>query len=154
MHYALRVSVAAAALWGAAARIPASDEAISPPGRLRDPFRPVGYRPPLPPGRDPSPPPAAPQTPARDAPPPELWEEARRMVAVQGVTSIGDRKMAMINDRVVGVGDKVELFYAGFIFRWIVDNLDERGVGLRRVEETGGPASGSERPPAKPPQQE
>lgn len=151
LQYALRASVAATALLGAAARMSASNIEISPPGRLRDPFRPVGYRSPLAPADAPAPTPPTPQPSPRFAPPPELWEEARRLMVVQGITSGGGRRMAMINNRVVSVGDTVELLYGGFLFRWIVDALDEHGVGLKRVEETDGPAPGPERPPAQPP---
>ncbi len=124
-----------------------ADEPISPPGRLRDPFRPIGYRPPS--VRPPEPPAPVP-TPVRSAASAETWEKARSMVQVQGFTSIGGRRMAIINDRVVSVGDKVELFYEGFLFRWVVDTLDEQGVTLRRLEETDGAAPGAESPPAAP----
>lgn len=121
-------------------RLPSAAEDISPPGRLRDPFQPIGYSPPAVAPKEP--PPTLPVSGAPMIPPPELWEEARKMLRVGGFTAIGSRRRALINDRVVGEGDRVEVEHQGFLFRWIVDKVDQQGVDLRPVVETSPPAAG------------
>lgn len=119
--------------------VAAADEPITPPGRLRDPFTPIGYVPPSPKDTLPASLPPVISTPM---PTPEMWEEARRTLRVGGVTAIGNRRKALINDRVVGEGDRVEVQHRGFLFRWVVDRVDEQGVSLRPVVETNPPAAG------------
>jgi hypothetical protein len=117
-----------AALVFAAAAIAADGDGESVGAVLRDPFWPIGYRP------------ASTATasalssgsPPQAAPTEEQWEAARRKVVVQGVTRRGDRAMAIINDRVIGVGEIVEAREGGFIFRWRVEAVEESGVIIRR----------------------
>lgn len=125
------------------AGVAVATEPITPPGRLRDPFTPIGYVPPPP---KETPPAALPPVITVSMPTPEMWEEARRSLRVGGVTAIGSRRRALINDRVVGEGDQVETHHRGFLFRWIVDKVEEQGVSLRPVVQANPPPRAGETP--------
>ncbi len=134
---------------GLLAALAAAPLAIGAP--LRDPFLPIGYQPPPPPMD--TPPPSHSHVPAVSpprAPSPEQWDEALRQVRVQGITRRGERAVAVVNGRVLGVGDRIELRWSGFVFQWRVEAIDARGVKLVRIHESGDDAEGTVIPATSP----
>ncbi len=90
-----------------------------------------------------SPPEPSPATTPTD----DQWESARGRVKVRGVIRASGQTLVNINDRVVGVGDSVELREGEWVFRWRVETIGESGVTLQRLEYIRAPPEDSGRKP-------
>lgn len=101
---------------------------------LRNPFLPPGFRAP-PRGPHPADPDAVePERPA--GPSPEQWEAARAALLISGISRRGEDMAALVNGRVVAVGDIIEVFHDGHLFRWNIESIGLRtGLELRPLDE-------------------
>ncbi len=108
-------------------------------GPPRNPFWPVGYRPP-------------------DAPVPddpqeveelelqessrieEAWTAAHARLSIHGVSRLGEHRVALINGQPVRPGSLISVRHDGRLFRWRVSAIDQAGIRLERVDVTTLPA--------------
>ncbi len=105
----------------------------APPVELRDPFWPVGYKPPPPKSKtakkvDEAPKPAAPV----EIPP--KWDEARKQVNVKGIMKRAGGYMAVINNQVCSENDTISTTYDGRKYVWRIGTITEKGVTFERLE--------------------
>ena len=105
----------------------------APPVELRDPFWPVGYKPPPPKSKtvrkvDESPKPAAPV----EIPP--KWDEARKLVNVKGIMKRAGGFMAVINNQVCSENDTISTTLDGRKYVWRIGSITEKGVTFERLE--------------------
>ena len=125
--------------WG---QEPVSEEGGREPVRVRDPFWPVGYVP-----RKPvrTPPAVASQNNAKvlipEASRQPMWEEARKLLDIRGISLIGHDKqsghskyLAMVGGKFVEDGDIVSVILDGLVYRWKVAGISEDGVSLRKID--------------------
>lgn len=99
---------------------------------LRDPFWPVGFRPPTPVvsvERKPS---------GEEAQTNALvsqidWDGAREQLMVQGVVrQASGGYMAVVNGQILEQGSEIEIVWNGVRYRWAVSQVTERGVSFAR----------------------
>lgn len=110
------------------------------PVQVRDPFWPVGYVP-----RKPVRPVPAEAAAAKVVIPESarlpMWEEARKLLDIKGISLIGrDRHsghpkyLAMVTGKFVEEGDTVSVSFEGLVYRWKVTGISEDGVSLRKID--------------------
>ena len=121
-----------------------SDERLDPPPppvdswdpqqtlERRNPFLPTGYQP-----RTRSPDATAPHAaePERPhGPTPEQWAAARASLRIGGISRRGDDIAALVNGRVVTIGDTIEVMHDGRAFQWAIESIGLRtGLELRAL---------------------
>lgn len=110
------------------------------PGQVRDPFWPVGYVP-----RKPVRPvqvePIASKAVIPESARLPVWEEARKLLDIKGISLIGrdrvsgHRKyLAMVTGKFVEEGDTVSVLFDGLVYRWKITGISEEGVALHKID--------------------
>ena len=97
---------------------------------IRDPFWPVGFYPEW--WRKP----VTVDGKAADAPKPDQWAEARKLIHISGMSRMGSSGyFAVVNGRTVSEDDVVSVTLDGKAYRWVVTEIGERGLKLAPLEE-------------------
>ena len=105
----------------------------SAPPELRDPFWPVGYKPP---------PPKSKTVKKTDEPTkpvvveiPPKWDEALKQVNVKGIMKKGaGGYMAVINNQICSEKDAISTVYDGRKYTWRIDSISAKGVSFSKLE--------------------
>ena len=106
-------------------------EAIAPksdslPSETRDPFWPVGYVPP---------PEKNLETGATQPEPPQ-WDEAIKMLIINGIMKSGVGYLAVINGQITSENDTVSAAFKGRTYNWRIVKISQKGVQFERLELT------------------
>ena len=97
----------------------------------RDPFRPVGWKPP-----PPEPPGFGPPRPV------QRWDKARERLQLGGLVEIGGEMTGVVkvkgesNTIMVKIGETLDIQYSGFLYKWRITSLSEGALGLQRLSAT------------------
>lgn len=109
-----------------------SVEAVTAPAELRDPFWPVGYKPPPPKSK------AAIKVEATAKPiiveAAPKWDEALKLVNVKGIMKRSGGYMAVINNQVCSEKDTISTVYDGRKYTWRIGSIGEKGVSFDKLE--------------------
>ncbi|MDD5678256.1 MAG: hypothetical protein PHW60_09760 [Kiritimatiellae bacterium] len=108
-------------------RNPAAGSEVDYALNLRDPFSPVGYRPPMSEGWRP----AADASAVSNVPPPsiDLMARAKDLLRVSGIVKRGNTYVANVNGTIVKAGDEVGVTVDGHTIVFLI-----RAISMQRIE--------------------
>ena len=106
--------------------------AVPAPAELRDPFWPVGYKPPPPKSKTAKRVEEVAKPVIVEAAP--KWDEALKLVNVKGIMKRSGGYMAVINNQICSEKDTISTVYDGRKYTWRIGSIGERGVSFDKLE--------------------